>query len=301
MQRHHWDKAKQALAQGKVEYPAGKLYVHQDGKSLLKASTPAQVASSIRQFIVKFAQEMGDFMPHLDEVHLPMHTAKELWQEHGRWCERRVPTAPRSTYPYFNTIYNKEYKEYVKLPATRQFARCDTCDTFDVLIAKGATPEIKSKATRDKAEHLEGVREEKVRYQDHIHKAMSEPDKYLSIAFDAMDSSKCAVPRPNKISKSESMVESLTLPLLGMIVHGHKPGGILYPMDPRWPKDSSFHVQCLSDTIRRVAEARSAENKPLPPILFLQLDNASGGGKNISLFAYCAALVQAGIFDEVID
>ena len=45
--------------------------------------------------------------------------------------------------------------------------------------------------------------------------------------------------------------------------------------------------------------AREVLAKPLPPILILQLDNATGDNKNQIVFAFCSLLTYCGVFQEV--
>ena len=57
------------------------------------------------------------------------------------------------------------------------------------------------------------------------------------------------------------------------------------------------HGMCTSSLLPQVAE--HVATKPLPPVLNLQLDNATRNNKNRFVFAFCLLLMYHGVFQEV--
>jgi hypothetical protein len=76
-------------------------------------------------------------------------------------------------------------------------------------------------------------------------------------------------------------------------MHGHEPEYTAYLKDPQFPKDSNSTIHVIRDSIRRHVG-------PLPPVLFLQLDNATSENKNRYVAAFLAQLVQDGVFKKII-
>ena len=82
---------------------------------------------------------------------------------------------------------------------------------------------------------------------------------------------------PPKHSSRELFLGSRTTPLFSALLAGAE--------------------TCTSSLPPQVAEEVPA--KPLPPVLNLQLDNASGDNKNRFVFAFCSLLTYHGVFQEV--
>jgi hypothetical protein len=163
------------------------------------------------------------------------------------------------------------------------------------------------------------------------------PQKMLTIIHDKMDHSKTASPHFSHKTKATDSFMKMPIAVTGMIAHGH--GDVRYAhygLDI-FPTDSNHTIGSIAKLLRDLEqepknssrtlfsseETQSTLTKavldgsdicldsllplppevipanPLPPILTLQLDNASGDNKNRWVFAFCSLLVYRGIVREV--
>jgi hypothetical protein len=111
---------------------------------------------------------------------------------------------------------------------------------------------------------------ERSKYHKHIHKARSNPEKYLTIILDGMDQQKSAVPLLAKESKSVQGLWRLRTHITGAIVHTASPHGrkvYAYVDYLQWPHDSNLTINILEDILSKWS------GSTLPEVLYLQLDN----------------------------
>ncbi len=246
-------------------------------------------------FIKDYVLANADFMPHLWEAHLPAHNLTDLYRAYVSFstANRLSPSSPQ----HFGKLFRRNFQAYVKFSAVRRFARCKTCDDLDDSIKVSKSDVVTTHFQLKKQRHLKACREEQHVYMRNKRLAILYPDKYISIAIDAMDQKKTSIPKILNSSKKFSEVEQMTISLMGVIIHGHAPGAIVYPVTPQFAKDGCLVMQILLNTLKRVREARG-DNK-WPKTLFLQLDNAPNQNKNRAVFSVLSALVQIGLFDRV--
>ena len=76
----------------------------------------------------------------------------------------------------------------------------------------------------------------------------------------------------------------------GVLVHGR--GSFVYLSTPAVSGDSNLAVECFMRTLQQLP-------LPLPPVSYLQADNASGDCKNKFVFAFFVLLVEAKVFKKV--
>ena len=158
----------------------------------------------------------------------------------------------------------------------------------------------------------------------------------MTIIHDKMDHSKTSSPHFSHKSKHMDSFMKLPISVTGMIAHGH--GDIRYAhygLDI-FPTDSNHTVGSIAKLLRDLElppkyssrelffgsgsaplftallagaemctsslatqDAEEVQAKPLPPVLNLQLDNATGDNKNRFVFAFCSLLTYHGVFQEV--
>lgn len=218
------------------------------------------------------------------------------------------------------------------------FSRCGLCDTYKQL-RSACTPlsNAQEKWGRILSTHLAGQRAHRELYYANRHISESYPEKMLTVIHDKMDHSKTASPHFSHKTKATDSFMKMPVAVTGMIAHGHGDvryahyGLDVFPTDSNHtigsiarllrdlegpPKNSSRQVlvvkegqspltkailegreMCLDSLLPPAPEPMPAE--PLPPILTLQLDNASGDNKNRWVFAFCSLMVFKGIFREI--
>jgi hypothetical protein len=81
--------------------------------------------------------------------------------------------------------------------------------------------------------------------------------------------------------------------VVGVLIHGH--GAFLYWVTPQIKHDTNLTIECLRRTFLKF---QAANKGVLPPILYLQMDNASDN-KNRHMIAFLAYLVENNIFQKI--
>ena len=229
------------------------------------------------------------------------------------------------------------FPEYdVKRPGDT-FARCGTCDKYKEL-RKGAIggSEHALKWSRKLDKHLAIARAHREYYYAKRYHLQNYPHECLTIMHDKMDHAKTASLVFSHKSKELDGLVKLPMSVIGMIAHGH--GDVRYahysldifPHDSNYtigsmakllcdlekpPKSSShelfvgFDSTALFCSILKDVEMCKAslppqletvlQATPLPPILKVQMDNATGDNKNRYVYAFWSLLVAKRIFRKV--
>lgn len=138
---------------------------------------------------------------------------------------------------------------------------------------------------------------ERKKYHSHREKSRASPEKFMTLIVDGMDQSKTNIPNTPIIAKSTSGLWRLRTHVSGILAHTKAPHGKLafvFLDLLLWPHDSN-----LTATIILKALLKFIEDRPLPPTLYIQMDNTARENKNKYVFGFCALLVQMGVFEKV--
>ena len=165
------------------------------------------------------------------------------------------------------------------------------------------------------------------------------PEKMLTIIHDKMDHSKTASPHFSHKTKATDCFMKMPVAVTGMIAHGHGDIRYAHYGLNIFPTDSNHTIGSIArllhhleeepkNVLHKLFEASGTQSKltkavlqgseicldslipqrmpqedvpppSLPPVLTLQLDNASGDNKNRWVFAFCSLLVLKGVFREI--
>lgn len=112
-----------------------------------------------------------------------------------------------------------------------------------------------------------------------------------------MDQSKTNLPYSSVVSKSASTLWRLRTHISGALVHTKAPHGKLgytYIDMLQWQHGSNLTITVILKTLYEYQK-----DHVLPPNLYLQMDNTCRENKNRYVLAFCALLVQAGVFEKV--
>lgn len=135
-------------------------------------------------------------------------------------------------------------------------------------------------------------RQERKRYYSNRQKAIECPDEVISIIVDGMDQNKTNLPSLVRVTKSCQNLWCLRTHLTGCLVHGF--GAFNYFDFLQWSHDCNLTLCTVLDAL-----LQTAKQQPLPHRLLIQMDNCVRENKNKYVLAFCAVLVQLGIFTEV--
>ena len=184
--------------------------------------------------------------------------------------------------------------------------------------------------------HIAGERAHREHYYANRFLSKKEPEKCVTLIHDKMDHSKTSSPHFSHKSKHMDSFMKLPISITGMIAHSHGDVCYVYYGLDIFPSDSNHTVDSIAKLLRelelpskhsshelfpgsRIAPLFSAllvgakmctsslplqvieevPAKSLPPVLNLQLDNASRDNKNRFVFAFCSLLTYHGVFQKV--
>ena len=226
---------------------------------------------------------------------LPYYSKKDVYKDYVSSFNKHRPT-PESkplSYGSFRRWWKAELG-YIKVSKTKTgWAACEECSHWRRMMREASTAALRAEYTSNYLQHLELQRKQRKKFYKHRQKAIDHPEKYLSIILDAMDQAKCDMLHAVRESKGGEKLLKLKQKLLAAMVHGV--GTYVYIATTPVGSGANFNIEALSRTIEQVAAARGNR---LPPIFYLQLDNASDN-KSKAVLAFCDALVQMGVFKKI--
>jgi len=252
-------------------------------------------------FINSLADNIGDYMPHISEVHLP-HLQKtvvwELFKEDFEKVQSGPNAPPEYTYlpsqAYFYRVW-KEHCTMVKIRKHHMFAKCADCEFFRIELHKCGTDDTRAASLRaGKKSHLAKIREERKGYYDRRSKAVRNPARYSSIIVDGADHTGTGLPHFVFKTKAEKG-HKFGVKVVGVLEHGPSNSLTLYTMTEEWPTGANHVIEALHRTLQANAQSRSS----VPPILFVQFDNCTRENKNRYTLSYLEMLVANGVYQEL--
>ena len=119
----------------------------------------------------------------------------------------------------------------------------------------------------------------------------------LSISMDAMDCAKFKVPRNLQATKEFQNAWRPEMMMLGAIVEGLTEHYILADQD--MVKDSNLQCALIGLVLEESVKALQAQGRPIPCHLRIHTDNASGEGKNQTVFYLAAWMARRKLFQSV--
>ena len=241
-------------------------------------------------WVEEYAKGAGDVMPDTGDIHLPDYRWKHVWAKMtaAMALHREVPPSLSG----FRKAA-KIYVPHVKIVKVKRFAKCTTCDKLDTLIGK-SSGQVRSFYVAEKEAHNSWQQRERNKYYKHRDKSRSHFSKHkcLSIAMDSMDHGKTSIPKRPRDDKDADGCNKLITHITGVLIHGRDPKAIGYTWYDRFPAGSDVTMTILLDALNRVTG-------PLPPTLYLQMDNCSRENKNQYVMALATLLVERGVFRKV--
>ena len=237
-----------------------------------------------------------------------------------------------------SNIRRVSFPKYAPKARGDSFSRCGLCDKYKQL-RSAFTPlsYAQEKWQLVLNTHINGQRAHRELYYANRNTSEKEPEKMLTIIHDKMDHSKTASPHFFHKTKATDSFMKMPVAVTGMIAHGHADVRYAHYGLDIFPTNSNHTIGSIAKLLRDVEEppknslrklfsdegTQSTLTKAilegsdsclnsllplpqelipaqsLPPVLVLQLDNASGANKNRCVFAFCSLIVYKGIFREV--
>lgn len=254
--------------------------------------TPAPGRNSIVSFLERIADSTAGKMPDRDEQHLPFFKKQEVYERFKYEFTLLHSTVPPSSSYFFHTW--KQYCPSIKVRKVSRFAKCDVCEEIRVAILQASRPGCSTEFILERRKiHVDMVFRERLEYQKKSERAVLHPDRYCSICVDGADQSAFGLPHFATSTKN-MRGRALRVRLIGILEHGSEKKLHLFTMTEEFQTGANHIIECVHRFIQE--RVRSG---PLPPTLYVQLDNCSRENKNRYFFAFLECLVAWKVFEEV--
>jgi hypothetical protein len=282
IKRATWYRIKRKFQQGDFSFNHG-------NRLLKKPQAETLVAV---QWLRAYACAVGDFMPDSDEVHLPDYCWKYVYQ---RYLTEHVQNSISETTFFRLNKYDGDLRK-IKIRKCKRFSKCEPCLELDKLIKNSAG--VTRNYWKDaKKKHIEWQMRERMKCAKHVEKATNPAtrDEYMVVEIDNMDNQKTAVGQMPRDPKSLASLEKLKTHITGVHVPGDADSPFrCYTWHDRFPTGSDVVITILLRTLCEIAA-----KGPLPPTLYLHLDNCWRENKNRFVLGITHLLVEAGVFKKV--
>ena len=104
-----------------------------------KGSGPSCMAEL---WIKDHVERIGDFMPHLNRIHLPAgDKLVNMYSNYVGWCTSKHQHAMKNT--SFRDIFRLRFPN-VKIPAVKRFMSCTLCDNLKLAVKKAPNDVIRT-------------------------------------------------------------------------------------------------------------------------------------------------------------
>ena len=196
---------------------------------------------------------------------------------------------------YFNKVWRNDESARKLVPrAWMPFANCTICVAHRGRLASSTTAEERAQLYGDIEKHITEVRAEKGHYYDNRQRGRTEPKTYMSVIVDGADCTNHELPHVAEKSKLSSSAKTIKMHIYGALVHGFR--AILTTIPDHEAQGNNVTIQIIWNCINQYYR----DQKFLPEVLLLQLDNTTKQNKGQYLFAFLALLVHYGIFKKVV-
>ena len=244
-------------------------------------------------FLERVAEDCEDSMPHKSEVHLPFHQRRELYPIFVAQFSKLYPSIDPASPHYFRTVWRQNCG-HIKVMKSSRFTVCEKCDEIrrsmkDAIVNGKPTSALKEQ----RRNHLGFILNERIYYQKKKDRARLHSSEYCSIIIDGADQSAFGLPHfttTPKIQRGHAM----KLKLIGLLEHAIQNKLTFLTMT----EEHATGANHVIEAIHRFLKSKRLEG-PLPPKLFVQLDNCSRENKNRFVMGYCEMLVALSVFESV--
>ena len=253
--------------------------------------------------IVEWLEDFGSFHlydPRKQHVILLVGSKKQVYDNYVADFakENKKHFFPQKNNVHYVPSFQFFCRVWATDPRTQQFklrqylcfTLCDQCVYFinqRRVVNSVADRQLLRKLEKD---HHAFICNERDSYYLRRLKALTEPNKYLSIIIDGSDQAAFGLPHIIDKDKKTASQHKIPLHLMGALVHGRSTYGFTYLNNVK--HGTNIVIECLHRIINDMPE--------LPETLFLQLDNTWKQNKNQFMIGFAGCLVQWGIFKRVV-
>lgn len=211
------------------------------------------------------------------------------------------------SYTTFVVCYQKEWQARLKIRAEGQHSKCATCSRLKEFRRQCTSPGDVDKVQQEYQQHIAAVMADRkfdaqlnLKAQQSVGSVpgyLAPAVALLSISMDAMDCAKFKVPRHLEASKEFQNAWRPEMTMLAAIVEGLTEHYVLVDQDIT--KNADLQSTILGLALQESIDMLKARGKELPRHLRVHTDNASGEGKNQTMFYLSSWMLRRKLFDSV--
>ena len=256
-----------------------------------KNAEQPQRSSTIRTWMDQFLQENGDVDPVSGKIHVPSYINKHDLYETFVKLQSHSGEVPSKTC-FFGHI--KRIYPHLRFIKHTRLGCCDFCLSYAE--KRNAITDQQAKVDFQEAvkQHHTLHTDERATYVSRCNQAMNQPENYMSIIIDAPK--RYLLPNIQPATKTSTSIERFPVEAIGVISHSTSQREYYFYI-PVWAKNPNLIITVL---FLHIVTVFSQLDKKQPPVLWLQMDNASGENKNKWVLAFLCWLVQCGWFFEIV-
>ncbi|KAL3686578.1 hypothetical protein R1sor_009152 [Riccia sorocarpa] len=250
---------------------------------------PSAQAFILLEWLDSFFLSHCERQPGDGKYHRPNNFTKKEVYDHYKTDMSQMQSVLQ--YSSFKRYWLKYYP-LVTIPTTNKFSVCDFCELYKTKRDKAVTKLQKAEAIEALQLHRKQQAEERAAAGRRRWKALDTPKDCAYIQIDGMDQKKTALPHFSKQPKSVDGAALVGVHLVGAMVFHGKMQTRAFLTYNNIKSDSNLTITVLHKILLEW-------EGPLPPTLYLQLDNTVRENKNNILFAYLAMLLDKNIFSKI--
>ena len=232
-----------------------------------------------------------EVMPTTGRLHLPdNYTRDELYQIYKDEMDSQVERYV--SYSQFTRLWKMKF-DNVLIPRKVRMGVCAICANLKSMIKGAKSDDVKKDCyRRSLTEHRDSQAKERMKAMHHRNKSLKFPGRYMCLMIDGMDQKKTCLPHFARLPKDIGEECLVQMHLVGCLSYHEVVKPWIYLTYPNVHNDPNLTITI----IHRVLQSWVG---PLPPTLYVQLDNTARENKNSSVFGYLSMLVHNGLFKKV--
>ena len=231
-----------------------------------------------------------EIMPTTGRMHLSdNYTRREVYDVYR--SEMVVSSNKLVTYSQFTRLWRAWFRNVI-IPRKVRMGYCSICANLKSL-AKGAKSSMeKDMSKKLLQEHREAQSLERKKAMHHREKCLKSPEQYMCLMIDGMDQKKTCLPHMRRLPKDINDECLVQMHLVGCLAYNRSVRPHVFITYPNVHNDPNLTVTVIHRVLM-------SWGQPLPPVLYIQLDNTARENKNSTVFGYLSMLVDQGLFRKV--
>lgn len=258
--------------------------------------TPTKTLS-ICEFLKVYVDKHGQAIPNKDAIELPSGLSREyVYTEYlASLSEEEIQLKMHAALSTWYHVLH-EFHGHLKFPKICAFSQCNLCNRLKTNIEKAESKIEKEKFRKLRQIHLEQAAAERRKYRKHWDKAKSlNPDKYMCMIIDGMTQNTTALPHFKRKPKWMAQ-HQYDCHVQGIMVAGRNASMEFAYANIK--NNANMNITTLHQAIVNEQQRRKDEGRPMPEVLYIQMDNVNSN-KSKLLFAYLAVLLLNKVFKKV--